>query len=416
MKHHTSKFQKLADLPEINTFGFRGEALSSLCALSKLSIVTRHSSHEHGFKLEFDHNGVLVRRGPFARETGTTVYVRNIFKNLPVRAKQFQKNLKKEYTRAIHVLYSYCLVCTRVKITCTNSIEGKSPNLIISTKNTGNVLDNINFVFDKKSVDGIVKLELEPPNEVILQEYNLSKNVTINFEWECYVSSCDHAVGRSSPDRQFFYINGRPCELTRVGKLINNVYHQYNVKKYPFVFLNINLDGQFADVNVTPDKRTIFLTEERLILATLKSSLTIKWSKLQGNFTAKTLTELNSSFKRTISPSYAHPPAKKLHTSPSVSCVKDNETILADTTKKSMDAEMVINVTTIREKLREERNIVVDTSVGAAKRIKYKAQMETDQSEAEKELQMQLTKDSFSKVGINLCNVMRKEDTRRRTI
>ena len=404
LKHHTSKLREFTDLTEVNTFGFRGEALSSLCALSELSMITRHASNEHGFKLEFDRNGVLTKKEPCAREKGTTVHVKNIFKNLPVRAKEFQKNLKKEYARAIQVLYSYCLVSTSVKITCSNLISGKSPNLIVTTRNTDDVLNNVNSVFGKKSLDGIVKLELQSPDEIVLQEYNLPNDITADFDWECYVSTCNHTIGRSSPDRQFFYVNGRPCDLTKVSKLINNVYHKYNNKQYPFVFFNLKLDRQCADVNVTPDKRTIFVTQERLILATLKFSLTVKWDKLQGNFTVKTLTELNFGLKRTISSSHTQPPAKRLQVSPSVSHIVKESNIQTNikSMKKPVDTEMVISTITIKEKLNEKVNIV-RTSANIAKRIKYRVQMEANQGEAEKELQKELTKDSFGKVS-NLYN------------
>ncbi|KAG7199448.1 hypothetical protein KM043_014075 [Ampulex compressa] len=56
LKHHTSKLREFSELTEVNTFGFRGEALSSLCSLGELSIITRHSNSEHGFQLEFDQN------------------------------------------------------------------------------------------------------------------------------------------------------------------------------------------------------------------------------------------------------------------------------------------------------------------------------------------------------------------------
>lgn len=398
LKHHTSKLREFTDLTEVNTFGFRGEALSSLCALSELSIVTRHSTSEHGFKLEFDKNGTLSKKEPCAREKGTTVHIKNIFKNLPVRAKEFQKNLKKEYARTIQVLYSYCLVSTNIKIACSNLITSKSPHFIVATRNTDSVLDNINSVFGKKSLDGIIKLELQPPDETILQEYNLPNDITIDFDWECYVSTCDHAIGRSSPDRQFFYVNGRPCDLTKVSKLVNNVYHKYNNKQYPFVFLNIKLNRQCADVNVTPDKRTIFFTQERLILATLKFSLTTKWDKLQGNFIAKPLTELKLGLKRTVSSNYAHPPAKRLQVSPSILHTAKNDYIQIKSMKKPIDVEMVISFTKIKEKLKEKENIT-RTSINTEKRIKYRIQMEANQDEAEKELQRELTKDSFGKVS-----------------
>ncbi|XP_020290349.1 mismatch repair endonuclease PMS2 isoform X2 [Pseudomyrmex gracilis] len=398
LKHHTSKLREFTDLVEVNTFGFRGEALSSLCALSELIVVTRHPSSDHGFKLEFDRNGVLVKKTPCARDKGTTVHVTNIFKNLPVRAKEFQKNLKKEYARAIQVLYSYCLISTNIRITCHNSISGKSPNLVMATRSANNILDNINCVFGKKSVDNIVKLELQYPDETVLQEYNLPNDVTVDFDWECYVSTCNHTIGRSAPDRQFLYVNGRPCDLTKVSKLINNIYHRYNNKQYPFVLLNIKLDRQCADVNVTPDKRTIFFTQERLILATLKHSLTTKWDKLQGNFTTKTLTELNFGLKRTISSNCANPPAKRLQLSSSLSQSDDIQTNIRSV-KKPVDVEMTISISAIKKKLQEKENVIA-APVNREKRIKYRVQMEADQQEIEKELQRELTRDSFGKMKI----------------
>lgn len=88
-----------------------------------------------------------------------------------------------------------------------------------------------------------------------------------------FISSCAHGSGRSSTDRQFFYVNSRPCEPTKVIKLINETYRQYNPNQYPFVFLDVNVDRISVDVNVTPDKRKLFLTKEKAVLDVIKNSL-----------------------------------------------------------------------------------------------------------------------------------------------
>lgn len=411
LKHHTSKLREFSDLTEVNTFGFRGEALSSLCSLSELSIATRHLTSEHGFKLEFDHNGVLQKKEACARETGTTVHVKDIFKCLPVRAKEFQRNLKKEYARVIQILYSYCLVSTDTKITCSNSVSGKSSNLVVSTTSSNDILSNINTVFGKKSSKGLIKLELLHPDEATLQEYNLPSNIVVDFKWNCYISSCDHEIGRSTPDRQFIYVNGRPCDLTKVSKLINQIYHRYNNKQYPFIFLNLKLNKQSTDINVTPDKRTIFCTQEHLILATLKFSLTTTWDKLQGNLTVKARTALNVGVKRIISPTAADRPAKRLQNLYAVQHVERKEEtniqyvddeIQSDATNqiKILDSvEMPISISIIKQKLQERQNAPTKY-VGAETRIKYKAQMESNQNTAENELKKELTKESFLQVTL----------------
>lgn len=68
LKHHTSKLQDFSDLLSVTTFGFRGEALSSLCALSEVSIVTRHSSSVCGTHLLFDSNGVITSSTKVSRQ------------------------------------------------------------------------------------------------------------------------------------------------------------------------------------------------------------------------------------------------------------------------------------------------------------------------------------------------------------
>ena len=420
LKHHTSKLKEFSDLTEVDTFGFRGEALSSLCSLAELSIITRHSTSEHGFKLEFDHNGILQKKEACAREVGTTVHVKNIFKCLPVRAKEFTRNLKKEYARAIQMLYNYCIVSTDTKITCSNSVSGKS-NVVVTTTNSSSILNNINIVFGKKASKGLLKLELIPPDEATLQEYNLRNDLAIDFEWDCYVSSCDHTVGRSTPDRQFFYVNGRPCDPAKVNKLINHIYHKYNNKQYPFIFLNLKLNKQSTDINVTPDKRTIFCTQENLILAALKFSLISKWDKLQGNLNVKPISELNFGTKRAISPANTNPPAKRfqnLQTSLNTEHLDensvqydnknkiieyDNYNVQNDISNQSKildDAEMSISMLTIKQKLQEKENNL-SKLVTTSTRIKYKAQLESAKnSVAEDELKRELTKESFLKMEI----------------
>lgn len=99
----------------IGTLGFRGEALSSLCALSNLVVTTKHSSAQFGTKMVFDSNGKIVEKSTIAREQGTTVTLANLFSTLPVRRKEFMKNLKREFGKMCQMLYAYCLVSKGIK-------------------------------------------------------------------------------------------------------------------------------------------------------------------------------------------------------------------------------------------------------------------------------------------------------------
>lgn len=99
----------------IGTLGFRGEALSSLCALCELGVSTKDFSAEFGTKITFDSNGKIKDKGIIAREQGTTVTLKNLFSSLPVRRKEFLKNLKREYGKLCQLLYAYCLVSKGIK-------------------------------------------------------------------------------------------------------------------------------------------------------------------------------------------------------------------------------------------------------------------------------------------------------------
>jgi DNA mismatch repair ATPase MutL len=93
------------------------------------------------------------------------------------------------------------------------------------------------------------------------------------FQIEGYISSCAHSSGRGAPDRQYVYINKRPCDHSRITKLINEIFHQYNRTQYPMFVLNLKMKSEHVDVNVTPDKLQMFIRHEAELLAVLKASL-----------------------------------------------------------------------------------------------------------------------------------------------
>uniref|UniRef100_A0A665WN39 PMS1 homolog 2, mismatch repair system component n=1 Tax=Echeneis naucrates TaxID=173247 RepID=A0A665WN39_ECHNA len=249
LKHHTSKLRDFSELIHVETFGFRGEALSSLCALSDLSVVTCHESTQVGTKLVFDHKGHMVQQSPHPRQQGTTVSLQQLFYTLPVRHKEFQRNIKKEYSKMIHVLQSYCIISTGVRITCSNQNGQGKRNTVLSTSGSQNMRDNIGAIFGPKQLQSLLPFQQVSPTENIIEEYGLND----------------------------------------VTKLVNEVYHMYNRHQYPFVALNIAVASECVDVNVTPDKRQIFLQEEKLLLAILKTSLVSMYeagvNKISLNYT-----------------------------------------------------------------------------------------------------------------------------------
>ncbi|XP_073504107.1 mismatch repair endonuclease PMS2 [Phyllobates terribilis] len=279
LKHHTSKLQDFSDLLSVETFGFRGEALSSLCALSDLSIFTCHKSAKVGTRLVFDQNGKIVQKSPLPRQQGTTVSVQQLFYTLPVRHKEFQRNTKKEFSKMVQVLQAYCIISTGVRISCTNQVgQGKKIPVVCSISSS--MKENIGAVFGQKQLQNIIPFVQLPPSEGVCEEYGLGPaDVSGGFyNITGYISQCDHGVGRSATDRQFYFINQRPCDPAKVIKIVNEAYHSFNRHQYPFVVLNICVNSECVDINVTPDKRQILLQEEKLLLAIIKTSLAAMFS------------------------------------------------------------------------------------------------------------------------------------------
>lgn len=123
LKHYTSKLTSYDDLSSLQTFGFRGEALSSLCALSNFHIVTaRPADGPRGTKLEFEQSGKLKGTSVVAAKQGTTVVVETLFHNLPVRRKELEKNIKREYNKVLQLLNAYACISVGVKFTVSNLV------------------------------------------------------------------------------------------------------------------------------------------------------------------------------------------------------------------------------------------------------------------------------------------------------
>jgi DNA mismatch repair protein PMS2 len=185
----------------------------------------------------------------------------------------------------LQVVQAYCLICKGVRIIVSNQNKP-----VMATTGTESIKDNIISVFGKKQMDELVEIrpalsegasfteetlldEDDPNSSLDVSVADIDRLNSVNFEIEGYISSCRPGCGRSAKDRQFFYINDRPCDFGHISKVVNEVYHKYNASQMPFVLLNIKLQRSEVDVNITPDKRQLMVNNEKLLLLALKKSL-----------------------------------------------------------------------------------------------------------------------------------------------
>ncbi|CAL0316198.1 unnamed protein product [Lupinus luteus] len=258
LKHHTSKLEGFHDLQSLTTYGFRGEALSSIAAMANLSVETRTVNESVGSNLTFDHSGVLISESKIARKVGTTVTVKNLFANLPVRSKEFSRNVRREYGKLVSLLNAYALIANGVRFVCTNTTGKNARSVVLKTQGNGSLKDNIITVLG-------------------INTFSCLESVSISLSDSCkvdgFLSKSGQGNGRSLGDRQYFFVNGRPVDMPKVSKLLNEIYKGANSKQYPIAILSFTVPTRVYDVNVTPDKRKIFISDEISILQALREGL-----------------------------------------------------------------------------------------------------------------------------------------------
>lgn len=241
LRHATSKLRSIEDLYSIGTMGFRGEALSSICAVAEVCVITRTADNEEGVILRLEH-GRPYEKSEIAAPVGTTMTVERVFENIPAR----MKFLKKDSTEAGYVADVLSRIALSApNISFTYICDDKE---IFSTSGDGNI----------KNV--ILKLYgLDHAREVLSVDYE-EDNVRVSG----VVGKPELARGNRA--RQTLFVNGRYIKSHVVSKIVSEAYrNSIMIGKFPFFVLDITLPADCVDVNVHPAKTEIkFANESRI--------------------------------------------------------------------------------------------------------------------------------------------------------
>jgi DNA mismatch repair protein PMS2 len=128
-KYCTSKLTNFDDLLRVTSFGFRGEALSSLCAIGNMTVITKSNTSNSpcGDTLQFDGSGELIKKtsNPAKTTQGTIVTLKNLFSSMPVRRMEFTKNQKKEFLKVQSLVQAYCIICLNTRIRLFHHTQSK---------------------------------------------------------------------------------------------------------------------------------------------------------------------------------------------------------------------------------------------------------------------------------------------------
>ena len=248
-RHATSKIEHDSDLGRISTLGFRGEALASIAAVSRLEILTKPTKQAIGSKLTL-HGGEIMQAEPTGCPDGTTIIVSDLFYNTPARLK-FMKADNAESALIIDFVSQMALAYPKIRFRMTSG-----GNILFSTTGRGNLYETIQTIYGKAVGSELVPVDFT------------SGYLHVNG----YVSSPMN--NKTSRRSQFFFVNGRVISSKVIEKGVNQAYHDRMFEgRYPICFLFLELPPDKLDVNIHPNKRDVRFNEETFVSETVTNSI-----------------------------------------------------------------------------------------------------------------------------------------------
>lgn len=234
LRHATSKISSVTDLDRIVSLGFRGEALASISAVSRLTMVTRTADSPSGAKIVL-HGGRVVSKERAGANAGTTVIVEDLFYNTPARRK-FMKSDAREASSIIELIQQYAVCYADIRFMMINNGQ-----TLFSTSGDGDALSVIKTLYPDLARYGLIPVSGDDVNG--------------------YVSD----PGRTMNTRkgQLFFVNGRLVSSNVIEKAVEEGYGGRIFSGFPAAVLFIEAEPDTIDVNIHPGKREIrFLRQE----------------------------------------------------------------------------------------------------------------------------------------------------------
>lgn len=259
-RHATSKLSSIEDLSRVTTLGFRGEALASIAAVSKLICVSRPRSQTAASRLRIE-GGQAASQGATGAPGGTTISVENLFYNVPARL----KFLKAEATEAGHiyrVVSYYALANPHIRFGLQTDTR-----TVFQTSGSGKLLDALIAVF---SLD--TARQMLPVGDIDQSEPATEADDQAAIRVAGYVST--PALHRGARDQLIFFVNKRWIQDRSLNQAVSQAYHTFLPSdRFPVAVLNIQLDPAEVDVNVHPTKAEVKFRQQRAVFSTVQKSV-----------------------------------------------------------------------------------------------------------------------------------------------
>lgn len=267
MRHATSKISRAEDLYDLHSLGFRGEALASIAAVSKLEMITKTKDALLATKIILE-GGKISLKEAIAANSGTQISVQSLFFNTPARRK-FLKSNQSEALAITNLMNKLAIGNPQVRFKYINNKK-----TVFETLGDGSLFNLIRLIYGKDVSSNVIKLDYE----------------STYFKIQGYLAN--NNVYRSNRNLQHIFINGRYVKSNNIMNVINESYKAIiPINKFPIYFINIIVDPGTIDVNIHPNKLEVKFNKENEILSELqdyirgvllKNSLIGKYNKSES--------------------------------------------------------------------------------------------------------------------------------------
>lgn len=269
-RHATSKIRKEEDIQNIKSMGFRGEALASIAAISKVTISTKKVENHTGTRLVIV-AGKTSEVIEIAWDMGTTIVIEDVFANIPAR----YKFLKKDYIEAGYIednIIRLALANPNISFKYINN--GKQ---IFNTTGNGDIKYTIFNIFGKQIMENI--------HDISYEYENIKVNGIIG----------NPNISRSTRQNEFMYVNTRFVNnKTLIAALEKGFEQKLNIGKFPFAVINVEIPPQEIDVNVHPAKLEIKFQNESKVFDAVFHAVKNKIEEYHRSISPFTSNEINT--------------------------------------------------------------------------------------------------------------------------
>jgi DNA mismatch repair protein MutL len=232
-RHATSKIRTEADIENIHTLGFRGEALAAISSVARFTLITRPADDLAGTEIQIA-GGKMLSVEDIGCPVGTRIEIRNLFFNVPAR----RKFLRAEQTELSHIRQLFLVhALAHPSIGMSLKVDER---MVYTLPMAGRLEDRISELYGRTLFEQLLPIEHSEPDCTLTGFTGLPQ------------------TGRKDRHDQYVFVNGRPASAPVVYHALNEAYHALIAKgRYPAVFLFIELDPTLVDVNVHPTKKEV---------------------------------------------------------------------------------------------------------------------------------------------------------------